>query len=186
VLPDLEVATIELANHPHTNGDEDNGEEESRVGQERVDAKHDEYDSIVAREVAEIVVNTRLHLGKITRLRQTLEVEELGDGTQVGEPVAERSGAETRETLAQVQARRQDVYRDLNARHFEESSVITEVRNSRRDRKRVGCLGGSAWRRHASCRRHARGEKVLEQRSLVRDSEICQDRASCQLSRTNV
>jgi hypothetical protein len=119
VLADLKVAAVELSNHPHANSDEDDGEEKSKVREECVDAQHDEDDGIVAREVAEIVVNTRLHLSEITRLRQALDVEELGDRPQVGEPGAERSGAQSGEAVAKVQARRQDVYRDLNSRHGE-------------------------------------------------------------------
>lgn len=80
----IEVAAIELANSKETGGNEDNKEQERPVGQQAVNAEHHKDDRIVAGEVAEVVVDTALDFTKILRLGQTLEVEELRDGAQVG------------------------------------------------------------------------------------------------------
>lgn len=69
--------------------------------------------------MAQVIVDARLHLGKVGRLRDTLDVEELGQRSQVGEATAERTRAKALESLAQVDAGRDDVQRDLNASHGE-------------------------------------------------------------------
>lgn len=68
--------------------------------------------------MAQVVIDAGLHLGEVDRLRDALNVEKLGDGPQVGEPVRKRSGTHAREAVLKVQARRQDVQGNLNASHF--------------------------------------------------------------------
>jgi hypothetical protein len=67
--------------------------------------------------VAQVVVDSRLHLNKVVRLGETLEVEELVNRSQVGEAAAERTRSKALEAVAKVEARRNNVERDLNARH---------------------------------------------------------------------
>jgi hypothetical protein len=67
--------------------------------------------------VTQVVVDARLHLDKVGRLRETLEVEKLADGSQVGEASAEGARSEALEAIAEVEAGRYNVERDLNARH---------------------------------------------------------------------
>lgn len=117
VLSNLEITAIKLADEPHTGNDEDDVEEQPRVGEQGVDAKHDEHDGIVAGEVAQVVVDAGLHLGEVLGLGEALEIEELGERAQVREAVSDRARTEVLETLAHVEARRQDVYGDLNSRH---------------------------------------------------------------------
>lgn len=86
--------TVEAADDEQACKDEDDVEHKEPICEQRVDAKHDKNDGIVAREVAQVVVDTGLGLNKVGGLGDTLEVEELGDGTQVGEAAAERTSAE--------------------------------------------------------------------------------------------
>lgn len=67
--------------------------------------------------MAQVVVNAGLHLSKVGRLGQALEVEELGDWAQVGEAAAQRSRAEALEALSKVEAGRDEIERNLDARH---------------------------------------------------------------------
>jgi hypothetical protein len=67
--------------------------------------------------VAEVVVDSRLHLNKVGRLGETLEVEELANRSQVRETAAERAGSQTLEAVAKVEAGRNNVKGNLNARH---------------------------------------------------------------------
>lgn len=67
--------------------------------------------------MAEVVVDSRLHLNKVGGLGETLEVEELANRSQVGETAAERTGSQTLEAVAKVEAGRNNVEGDLNARH---------------------------------------------------------------------
>lgn len=114
---DLEVASVELANEEHADGDEDDVEEQPPVGKERVDAEHDEDDGIVARVVAQIVVDTRLQLGKVLGLVDALDVQELRDGTQVREPASQGSRAHAGKAILKAEAGRQGVQGDLYTRH---------------------------------------------------------------------
>lgn len=115
---DLEVASVQLADAEHARHHKDDIKEQQPVGQQGVDAEHEEDDGIVAGEVAQVVVDAGLHLAKVGRLGQALEVEELGDGAQVGEAAAQRSRAQALEALSQVEAGRDEVEGDLDARHF--------------------------------------------------------------------
>lgn len=82
---DVEIATVEFANSVHTTGDQDNDKQKNGVCEETVDAQHEEDDKVVAGEVGEVVVDTALHFAKVGWLGDTLNVEELGDGLEVGE-----------------------------------------------------------------------------------------------------
>lgn len=99
-LTNLEICAVESANQVHTSDNEDDVKEEPRVGKEGIDAKHDKDDSIVAGEVAQVVVDARLGLGEVGRLGHTLDVEELGDRAEVREAVGHRGAAKARETIA--------------------------------------------------------------------------------------
>lgn len=76
---DLQVCALELANAIHAANDEEDDEQEQEVGEEAVDAEHDEDDGIIAGEVAQVVVDPALDFGEIGRLGDALKVEELGD-----------------------------------------------------------------------------------------------------------
>lgn len=82
---DIEIATIEFADSVHTTSDQDNDEQENGVREETVDAQHEEDNEVVAGEVGEVVVDTALHFAKVGWLGDALDVEELGDGLEVGE-----------------------------------------------------------------------------------------------------
>lgn len=114
---EFEITTLETADQVHTGNDQDDVEEQCPVGEQSVDAQHAEDDSIVAREVAEVIVDSRLHLAKIGRLGDTLEVEELRDGLEVGEAASDAAGSQALKALRKVQARRNNVQGDLNASH---------------------------------------------------------------------
>lgn len=116
---DFEIMAVEAADDEHASDDEHDVEHENPVGEQSVDAEHDKDDGIVAGVVAQVVVDTRLHLGEVCRLGDALDVEELGEGAQVGEATAERTGPEALEALAKVEAGRDDVQRDLDASHGE-------------------------------------------------------------------
>ena len=114
---DLEVSTLQLSDSPHAACDEDDDEEQQGVRDERVDAEHDEDGDIVAGEVGEIVVDAGLHLAEVGGLGDAFEVEELGDGSQVGEACAYCLRAETLKPTSQVEAGRDGVERNLDFRH---------------------------------------------------------------------
>ncbi|KFZ11316.1 hypothetical protein V501_04826 [Pseudogymnoascus sp. VKM F-4519 (FW-2642)] len=132
VGPELEVATVELANGPHAADDEEDDEEEERVRHQAVDAEHHEYGGIVAGEVAQVPVDARLGLAEVGGLGQALEVEELGDGLDVGEAGADGLRAEASKAVGEVESRREDVQGDLNACHCEGWVVVKdELRGNR-------------------------------------------------------
>lgn len=83
-LANFEVLAVELPNDVHAENNEDEVEQKPGVGEEGVDAEHHEDDGIVAGEVTQIVVDTRLDLSKVLGLRHPLDVEELGDRAEVG------------------------------------------------------------------------------------------------------
>ncbi|KFY68852.1 hypothetical protein V498_10555 [Pseudogymnoascus sp. VKM F-4517 (FW-2822)] len=99
---ELQVAAVELANGPHATDDEEDDEEEERVRHQAVDAEHHEHGRIVAGEVAQVPVDARLGLAEVGGLGQTLEVEELGDGLDVGEAGADCLRAEAGEAVGEV------------------------------------------------------------------------------------
>ena len=77
---DLEIVSLELSNAVHAPNHKEDNEEKQQVGEQTVDAEHDKDNGIVAREVAQVVVDPALHLAEVGRLGDTLDVEELGDG----------------------------------------------------------------------------------------------------------
>lgn len=99
-LTDLEVCAVESANQVHTSDNKDNIEQEPGVGKEGVDAKHYKDDSIVAGEVAKVVVDARLGLGEIGRLGHALDVEELRDRAEIREAVGHGGATKAREAIA--------------------------------------------------------------------------------------
>lgn len=113
----LQVSAVQFANEPHAKDNQDDVKEQQPVGQKGVETKHHKDHGIVAGEVAQVVVDARLHLAKVGRLGQALEVKKLGDGPEVGEAAAQRSRAQTLEALSKVEAGRDKVEGDRNARH---------------------------------------------------------------------
>ena len=53
----VQVAALELADAVGASDDEEDDEEQGEVGDEGVDAQHDEHAEVVCREVAQVVVN---------------------------------------------------------------------------------------------------------------------------------
>lgn len=111
----LEVIAFELADAEHAADDEANDEEQQQVCEQAVDAEHDEDGGIVAGEVAEIVVDSALHLAEVGRLGDALDVEELGDGPQIGEARRDRRRAQAVKAAGQVHAGRQGVDGNVEA-----------------------------------------------------------------------
>lgn len=112
---ELEIAAIKLADEEHAGDHKDDIEKQPPVGQQSVDAEHDEDDGVVAGEVAEVVVDAGLHVGKVLGLGQALDIEELGQRTQVREARGQRGRPDAVEAVSQLEARRQHVDRDLDA-----------------------------------------------------------------------
>lgn len=104
----VQVAAIQYTNAPKTGGHEDDEEEQGGSGQQAVDAEHHENDGIVAGEVAQVVVDPALDLPKVGGLGDALEVEELGNGAQVGESGAQRLAAEGVEAVTETRGDRVD------------------------------------------------------------------------------
>lgn len=98
----FQITTFQFPNTVETTGDEDDDEEEQEVGQQAVDAEHDEDDSIVAGEVGQVVVNTALDLTEVSRLGETLHVEEFGDRAEVGEARTDGLGADAVKAIAEL------------------------------------------------------------------------------------
>lgn len=103
---DIQIATVELANPVQTGSHEDDDKQKERVGQQAVDAEHDEDDGIVAGEVGQVVVDTTLDLTEVGGLGDALDVEEFGDGAQVGKSRAQGLGADVVETIAEARGDR--------------------------------------------------------------------------------
>lgn len=113
----LQVVTLELSDTEHAPYDQDDDEEQHQIGEQAVYAEHDEDGGIVAGEVAQVVVDTALDLTKVGWLRDALDVEELGDGAQIGESRGHGGVAQAVEASTEVQARRQGVDGDAETRH---------------------------------------------------------------------
>lgn len=114
---DSQILAIQPAEHPQTNGKKNDVEQQQLVRDEGVDAEKDEDDGVVARKGRQVVIDTRLNLGKVGGLREALEVEKLADGLHVGKTAGERRVTKAGETIANVEARRDKVEGDLNTRH---------------------------------------------------------------------
>lgn len=87
------------------------------MSKQGVDAEHQDHHEVVAGEVAQVVVDPGLHLSKIGRFGQSLEIKELGDGFKIGESRGQGLGSYTSEPVRQVQSRRDYVDGDLQSRH---------------------------------------------------------------------
>lgn len=89
----MEVLATKPSDSKHAAHDQGDDKEEGQVRQERVDAEHDKDHGIVAGKVRKVVGAAALDLAKVGGLRDTLEVEEFSDGTDVGEAICERHAA---------------------------------------------------------------------------------------------
>lgn len=98
----FQITAFQFPNTVETTGDEDYDEEEQEVGQQAVDAEHDEDDGIVAGEVGQVVVHTTLNFTEVSGLGETLHVEEFGDRTEVGEPRTDGLSADAVEAIAEL------------------------------------------------------------------------------------
>jgi len=114
---DVEIGASQLADAEHSTDDEGDDEQQQQVGQQAVDAEHDEDDGIVAAEVGEVVVDAGLDLAEVLRLGQALEVEEFADGLEVGEAAADALGSHAVEAALQVEAAGQSLDGDVHAGH---------------------------------------------------------------------
>ena len=117
----VQVAALELADAVGATDDKEDDEEQGEVRDEGVDAQHDEHAEIVCREVAQVVVDARLGLGEVCRFGEALDVEELGDGTQVREARGERLRAHAGEAVAEAKPRSNSLDRKLDRGHVEVS-----------------------------------------------------------------
>lgn len=125
----LEITTLETSDTVHTGNDEENVEKKEPVGQERIQAEHDEEDGIVAREVAEVIVDTGLDLREVLGLRDTFEVEELSDGTQVREAAGDATRAHASHALPDVETGCEDIDGNLNASHCIECLLWSKTKS---------------------------------------------------------
>ena len=113
----LEIVAFELADAVHANDDEDDNKEQQQVGEQAVDAEHSKDRSIVAGEVAQVVVDAALRLTEVGRLRDALEVEELADRAQIGKARRDGGGAQAVEASLEVHPGGQGGDGDVEARH---------------------------------------------------------------------
>ena len=114
---EVQVPPLQLADAEHAAHDQDDDEEEEEVGEEAVDAEHDEDDRVVAAEVGEVVVDAVLHIAEVPGFGQTLEVEKLADGLEVGETVGYGLRADGIEAAGEIESGSEGVERDVDARH---------------------------------------------------------------------
>lgn len=105
----MKVVALKLADAEHAADNEADNEEEEQVCEQAVDAEHDEDSGVVAGKVAKVVVDSALNLAKVGGLGDTLDIEELGDGPQVGEARGDRRRAQAVEAAGEVHAGRQGV-----------------------------------------------------------------------------
>lgn len=111
----IQITALKLADTVHATNDKKNDKCEQPVGEQRVDAQHDEQDGIVAGKVTKIVVDPVLDLAKVLRLGQSLEVEELANGLQVGKAALQVLRANTVKTTLQIEARCDGIERNVDA-----------------------------------------------------------------------
>lgn len=98
-----------------TTAHKDHVEQQHQVGQQAVDAEHHKDDGIVAREVGQVVIDSALGFTEVGRLGKALDIEELGNGAQVGEACTQRGAAEVVEAITKTRSDRINWNRD----HFE-------------------------------------------------------------------
>ena len=114
---ELEIISLQLADSEHATDYEADDEEKPQVGDQAVDAEHDENGGIVARKVAQVVVDSALYLAKVGGLGNALEVEELGNWSQVGESRGDGGIAQAVEAPTEVHPGCQGIDGDAEARH---------------------------------------------------------------------
>jgi len=98
----LEIIALQLTDAVHTGNDEADDEEEDGVHDQAVDAEHNKDDGIVARKVAQVVVDAALYLAEVGGLGDALDVEELSNGPQVGKPRGDGLRAQALKTAGDV------------------------------------------------------------------------------------
>lgn len=111
----LQVVALELANAVHATDEQKDDEEECQICEQAVDDEHGENSGIVAREVAEVVVDSALHLAEVGWLGDALHVEELGDRAQIREAAGEGLRLQAVEATGEVQPGRQSVNGDAES-----------------------------------------------------------------------
>jgi len=131
----VEVSTLELRDREHAADDEDNDEEEQEVGEEGVDAEHNEDDRVVAAEVGEVVVDPVLDFGEVAGLGEGLDVQEFRERLEVGEAIGPGLRAHAVEARLQVQPACERVKGDVDTRHDDDAGWA-ERRKARRGRRR--------------------------------------------------
>ena len=139
----IEVATLEFADSPHTTNDEADDEEEKPFGEKGVDGEHEEDTHVVCGKVAQVEVDSILSLAEVGRLRQSLEVEELGNWLETREASAEALGTHSIEAT-EIQTRRQYVEWDVQARGHDVLVKVCLAANS--DRQEGGKTGPLSFR----------------------------------------
>lgn len=98
----VQIPAFELADAKHADHDEYDDKAELEVGEQAVDAEHEEDGGIVGREVGQIVVDSILHHAKVGGLGKVLDVEEFADGLEIGEPRAQGCCANGIEACAEA------------------------------------------------------------------------------------
>lgn len=83
----IKIASFQFPNPIHPSNHQENNEEKEPVCEESVKSQHGEDHHIVAGEVAEVIVDSRLGFREVGRLGDSLEVEKLAEGFEVGESV---------------------------------------------------------------------------------------------------
>lgn len=86
----LEVVALELSDSVHATNEQEDDEKQAFISEQAVDDEHGEDGSIVAREVAQVVVDPALNLAEVGRLGDAFDVEELVDGAKVCEAARQR------------------------------------------------------------------------------------------------
>lgn len=86
----LQIAAVKLSNGKEADSHEDHVKEESKVGEEAVDAKHSRQGEVIALEVCQIVIDPALYLAEVPRFGEPFEIEELSYRFEIGEPSGER------------------------------------------------------------------------------------------------
>lgn len=82
---DLQVSPFKLANPPHSTYNKYNVEQQLEVGEQAVYAEHNKHNCIIAGEVTQVIIHSRLDLTEVGRFGKSLEIEEFRDGFEVGE-----------------------------------------------------------------------------------------------------
>ena len=113
----LQVPSVEPPDDEHAGAHEDDVEEQRRVREQAVDAEHQRHHEIVGGEVAQVVVDARLHLAKVGRFGEALEIAELGHGLEVGEAGADGLRAHRVGELIEIQSVGDSIDGDADSCH---------------------------------------------------------------------